>query len=368
MIVIGLFAVITLAILAEAIVKPNFYKYVIMLFSMVSGLVFAYSFFEPLSKIVSKINWFPAAAEGLSFVLLFGISFAILKLLGDFTIRPELKLPDIVNRSFSVLFSLIFSFFVTGMIVVFLSMMPMEAKYPYPRYANKPIVTNSNYQIAPDKTFLNLDSAVTGFYNMLSAGSLSGDKDFGIVHDNFIDTNFLDRALYEEGVSPIAGEKAIDVPDVPQAAREAPKLLKYAETNQVVKKINNKKLYLVKVEISQDKVKNGGIIEKGGGYEIGPAQLRLICNKNYSDMFKGDGLSVFPVGFVTDNSKFQKFDLKSKFNLLPHKPNKNKNAVLDVGFYVPEGYVPVAVELRQDAIAKVPNVNAEPEEETEENG
>ena len=88
MIVMGLFALITIAILAESGLKPNFYKYITMLFSVICGLVFAFSYFESLAVVISRINWFPSAANGIAFVLLFMISFAILKLLGDFTIRP----------------------------------------------------------------------------------------------------------------------------------------------------------------------------------------------------------------------------------------------------------------------------------------
>ena len=258
-----------------------------------------------------------------------------------------------IARALSIVCALIFSVLVTGTIVVFLSLMPMQPKYPYPRFANKPIITDSNYDIQPDKSFLATDEFVTKFYSMLSAGCFSGKTDFGVVHNSFIDSNFLNRSLYAEGVSPLSGKDAIKISNSPDAVRKAHKLLKYTN-NSLVPKINGKVLYVVKMSVSQKKVENGGIIEKGAGYDIGPAQLRLICNKNYEDGSKGKGQIAFPVGYLDNNRKLEKFDLKEKLNLLPFKPDKNTDAELSVVFYVPEGYAPVAVGFRQSTIKALP--------------
>lgn len=360
MIPLIILTVITLAMIAESVLKPSFFKHIVMLFAAVCGIVFAFTFYEALATVITRIKLVPSSSYAVAFVLLFAISFAILKLLGDFTIRPEVKMPAAFAKASSIICSIIFGVLATGAILVFLSLMPINAKYPYDRLANA-----GAEKVNASKSPLNMDGMVTGLYNMVSAGSFAGKNEFGAVHANFLDNNYLNRAHLTDSVSTLSGKDAVKLSTAEDAVRKAHTQLKYSGGNQLVQHPAGKQMYIVTVSLSQKSIESGGIVEDKGGYSFAPGQFRLLSNRNYAAGAKGDTETVYPAGHLDQYRKLTKFDLANDVIDLADYKQDNKDAVISLAFYVSEGYSPVALSFRHNVIKQLPKEAGKEQAETE---
>jgi len=352
--------VITLGMIAESILKPSFFKHIVMLFAAVCGIIFAFTYYEALATVITRIKLVPSSSYAVAFVLLFAISFAILKLLGDFTIRPEVKMPAAFAKASSMICSIIFGILATGAILVFLSLMPIKAKYPYDRLANI-----GAEKVNPSKCMLNMDGLVTGIYNKVSAGSFAGKTEFGAVHADFIDNNYLNRAHLSESVSSLSGKDAVKLSSADDAVRKAHTQLKYSGGNLPVQHPAGKQMYIITVSLSQKSIEPGGIVEDKGGYSFSPGQFRLLSNRNYADGAKGDTDTAYPAGHLDQYRKLTKFDLGNDVIDLAGYKQDNKDATISLAFYVTEGYSPVAITFRHNVIKKLPKEAGKEQTETE---
>ncbi len=145
--------------------------------------VVAFAYFELLanvfisrgdnSRFVSIAPW----AQTLSFVLLFVLAFAILRTIAAQLMRHPVDLglwPERIGRiTCGILLGLILS----GLLLTALAMAPLSNKYPYQRFdASRPDAER------PNRVLLNTDGFATGWFGMISSGSLSGKRSFATLH------------------------------------------------------------------------------------------------------------------------------------------------------------------------------------------
>ncbi len=355
MIPLIIFAIIAFIVFSDAYLKPFIFRYIIMIFSIIFAMIVGFNYYEFAANILIKKDFIPHMAQGLSFLLITAISFAVFKVIGDSIIRSEIKFPEKVSKYTSYGLSIIFAALVTGGLFVFVALMPMDPKYPYPRFANMVVLTDVKGDLTPAKPPLGLDAMVVGIFNSVSSGSFSSAQSFSVLRSGFLDACFLNRHKIkdEEGViKAVTGSQAIQINMADKnTVRKAHTNLK-TEENKDLPQIDGKELYIIKAPFNMRPVASDGAIESGSNLELLPAQLRIVCNDNYENGFKGKGVSVYPYGYIK-NGKLSRLVLATSVSF---EKAKDDGLVMpiSIAFYVPKGKVPVAIAYKQNFVAQLP--------------
>ena len=357
MIPLIIFAIIAFVLFSDAYLKPSIFKYITMIFSSIFGIIVGFNYYEMAADILIKKDFVPNMAQGLAFLLISAISFALFKAIGDYAIRSEIKFPEKAAKTVSYILSFVFAMIVTGGLFIFLALLPMSPKYPYPRFANMVVLTDTKGEISPAKFSLNLDGMITGLFSSVSAGSFSSPKSFGVIHNSFLNDCYLNRHQIKNAERPIkavTGYQAIqiDMSDK-NTVRKAHTNLKNEEGKDMPQ-MDGKELYIIKCPFNLRLVSNGGVCESGSNLELLPCQLRIICNTDYENGLKGKGVSVYPYGYIK-NGKVARLNLITVTDIEKEKDDTvNSTMPVSVAFYVPKGQIPVAVAYKQNFIAQLP--------------
>lgn len=331
--------------------KGKLIKAVTGLVVVICSSIAALNYFELLANVVLTRNdgesgvyeklapW----AQPISFLLLFIIVFAILQTIVDQLLKKpgELgNLPDRIGRGVCGIF---LGIVVSGVLLTAAAMSPLPNKYPYQRFdENDPNPKSAN------KVLLNADGFVTGWFDMVSRGCFSGKKSFAVLHPNFLDQTFLNRHSVTDEVPAITTKLKVIEPLKKDAISAAPENLKDADNpEETIAQSNGRTLTIVRIGI-----------KKLAYHRAGPftgSQLRLICKpQNPSeDRFAGKAQNVYPVGYLKTPDTLQKQPLSSKIELKSDDFDGSKKYI-DFAFYVPNNFVPVLIEFKQNEIIEVP--------------
>jgi hypothetical protein len=270
------------------------------------------------------------------------VTFAVLQTAAVQLIRQPVDLGMWPERIGRVVCGILLGLFLSGLLLTTLAMMPIPNKYPYPRF-------DERYPDAerPNKVLLNPDGLVTGLFGTISNGSLSGKRSFSTLHPEFVSQSFLNRHSTSNGVPSITKSQAIEVPNK-NAAWYAPEGLKDAEGNPVSAKSGHI-LTLVRIGIKQSAVMDAGTFT--------PAQLRLICKQrtDTGNPLAGKGKIAYPVGYIAGPDLLHTKRLGDTIKVTRDDFEANaRTRWIDFAFYVPNGFVPVLAEFKQNSIAEVP--------------
>ena len=300
----------------------------------------AFAYFEPLGKIFIGRELLVPWAQPLSFLLLFVVVFAILQTIAAQLTQRPVDLGLLAERIGRVVCGMLSGFIISGLLLTAFAMAPLPNKYPYQRFDE----TNPDAE-KPGKVFLNPDGFVTRWFGVVSSGSFSGKRSFAVLHPNFPDQTFLNRQKQSEGISIITGSEAIEIPKK-NAAWPAPENLTDSTGKAMLPK-SGYNLTIVRVGILKKALKDAG--------KFTISQLRLICNENSNaeNPLAGRGKNIYPVGYLkrADQIEIKKLSDQIKLDYADFGENVKW---IDFAFEVPNDYLPVLVEFKQNNVAEVP--------------
>jgi len=223
-------------------------------------------------------------------------------------------------------------------------MAPLATKYPYQRFDH----LNPDAE-KPNKVLLNADGFATGWFNIISEGSFSGKRSFATLHPAFLDQVFLNRHKVADGVSITTEPDAIEVPAA-KAVWPAPDGLKNSDGRPISPR-TGQDLTIVRVGMTDKAIKAGGTFT--------PSQLRLVCkqkdpSRQTKNPLAGRGKNIYPVGYLKTASRLQEKKLSDRIKL-ERGDLEGRVKYIDFVFYIPNGFVPVLVEFKQNCLAQLPS-------------
>ena len=308
-----------------------------MLFVIASIITFTY--YEPLANVFISRGYGIQWAHVGCFVLIFVLSFALLRALSDFLIgSSKIDLGNPVKIGSAVICGLISGLIISGCILIAVGLVPSQHKLMHNRFeADDPISLNN-----PQKAFLNTDGFVTGLYSLISRGSLASSKSFPVLHADFLSQVHLNRTKVNDDVLPVASQDCLKIPS--GAGKKAVRVWDIPDHGKAT---------VVRVGIAGGDIKSGGA---GNPVTFCPAHLRMVCKESIETKTKplaGSGKAVWPVGFLKDGKLIE---IKLG-DLVPDDVKLAKSRViwLDVVFDVPSGHEGILLEFKQNAVAELPS-------------
>ena len=179
--------VLILICMAYLYFKSTFTKSFAMVIIALCASAVAFAYFELLANLLISKERFVAWAYAICFLLLFSLSFIILQVICNSITRKAVDLGRFVEPIGKVICGLFLGIIVSGMIIIFLIMSPLQFK-TYLRFdTGNPDVEN------PQKVLLDADSFTAGWFSLLSKGSFSGKKSFALLHADYLDQLFMNR-------------------------------------------------------------------------------------------------------------------------------------------------------------------------------
>jgi hypothetical protein len=326
--------------------KGTLVKSFVTIITAICAGIAAFSYFEILADVfisrsantryLAMVPW----AQPLAFVLLFVLAFAILQTIVARLIRQKIDLGLLPERIGRVVCGVFLGLMLSGLLLTALAMAPLPSNYPYQRFdATMPDAEE------PDKVLLNADGFATGWFSTVSSGSFSGKRSFATLHAGFLDQVFLNRLGIADKISVVTSSPAIEVPKK-KAAWPASENLKDSSGNPISQRTGHN-LIIVRVGMRKAAVREAG--------EFTLSQLRLICKqKSYSENpLAGRGRNVYPVGYLKTADQLQPKKLNDRIRV-KISDFKDKMKWIDFVFYVPNDFLPVLVEFKQNSIVEVP--------------
>ncbi|MEE9370674.1 MAG: CvpA family protein, partial [Sedimentisphaerales bacterium] len=324
---------------AYLLLKSTLVKSFTVLITTVSAAIIAFAFFELLSNVFIGRNIIVPWAQPLSFILLFILSFAILQTIAAQLARKRFELGLLTERIGRVICGIFLGLIVSGLLLTALAMAPIPTKYPYQRFDR----SNPNAE-KPDKVLFNADGFVTRCFGIVSSGGFSGKRSFALLHPAFLDQVFLNRHNFADDVSIITSPEAIKIQK--KAVWPAPQDIKDLDGRPIPSKSAHS-LTIIRVGFSNK------ILKKSPTFTL--SQLRLVC-KRKDDSKKplaGKGINIYPIGYLRTASQLLTKRLNDKIEL-ERADFKTSVCEIDFAFYLPNGFVPVLVEFKQNSIAGAP--------------
>ena len=328
-------------------VKGSIFKAATAIIAMILASAVAFGFFEMAADyFISKGSDSKVVpyAQSLCFVLLFVVAFAVLQTAVMQLAKQKVDFGVLPERIGRPILGVFMGLLVSGLLLTALAMAPLPNKYPYQRFdARSPSVES------PSKVFLNVDGFVSGWFGMLSKGSLSAIRNphgFGAVHADFLDQLYLNRHNDSDDISLVVKPDSVRVPSE-NGAWQAPRGGIKDSEGQAVTPQPGHEIIVVRMEMLRNAV------SKAGKFTLG--QLRLICKPRESS---GQGeINIYPIGYFSGENEITTKRLSEKIALERiHFSDVETTKPLDFAFSIPNDYTPVALAFKQNCIMQVPRV------------
>ncbi len=332
-----LVALIILGCVAYLYFKGTLVKSFVVIITSICASVVAFGYFELLANVFIKNKILVLWSYTLSFVLLFIVAFAVLQTIASQLTRKPVDfglLPERIGRVICGIFS---SLIISGFLLTAAAMAPIPAKYPYQRFnAASPDAEK------PSGVLLNADGFTTGWFSIVSSGSFSGKNSFAVLHPAFLDQLFLNRLEIDKKIPITSTSGTIEIPKV--AVWPVPEGLKDSDGKPIQPK-SGYNLTIIRIAMTSEATRDGFTL----------SQLRVICKQKNggSDALTGKGINIYPAGYLKTADELQMKKLND------HVEVKSSDFIgrtkeIDFAFYVPDGFVPVLVEFRQNCIKQLP--------------
>jgi len=335
-----LVVLIILGCVAYQYLKSTLVKSFAMVITTICASVVAFGYFELLANVLigrgSLVLW----AQSLSFMLLFVLTFAVLQTIATQLTRRPVDLGLLTERIGRIVCGIFLGLTISGLLLTALAMAPLSTSYPYQRFdAARPDAER------PKKVLFNADGFATGWFGIVSSGSFSGKRSFATLHPDFVDQVFLNRHEIADGISIITASDAIEIPKK-KAAWPAPEGLKDSDGKPVSLKSGHS-LTIVRVGIKKKAIKDAG--------RFTLSQLRLICKQKTraKNPLAGKAKNVYPIGYLKTKDQLQVKQLNDQI-ALERDDFDGTVRWIDFAFYVPNGFIPILVEFKQNSITQVP--------------
>lgn len=304
------------------------------LMTIVLATVTAFSYYEAAAQLLIARGYGGGWAPAGSFLVVFVFSFALLRGLADYLVGSAIDLGKPAQAAASVVCGLLGGILISGNVLVAMGMMPVQHKLLYNRFpAGSSLVPSQ-----PNAPALAVDGMVTGFYSMLSRGSLASKQSFAVVQSDFINKNHLNRYRLDKEVLTIASRKSLSLPRTKSPVRRFT--------------VTDKGTYaVVRVGISTAGIVDGGAADENGRVLFFAGQVRLICKPDgQADNLLGKGQAVLLAGVFKNGELIEKrpedmIDLEKEA-----VGNKLSVTWVDAAFKLPAGQVPVAFQFKQNTM------------------
>jgi len=334
--------------------KGTIFKAISAIIITICASAVAFGYFEMLAAYFTKegsAGKYPAIvpyAQPLCFALLFILTFAILqtgacqltRLPVDFGLMPE----RIGRPILGVFLGLILS----GLLFTGLAMAPLPNKYPYQRFEG----TSPSAQ-SPNRVLLNADGLICGWFGLLSKGSFAAIREprsFAALHPAFIDQLFLNRQNESPDIPLITSSESIEVPNKNGAWYAPAAGVKDADGKPIAAQSGHA-LVVVRMGILKNTINDSG--------RFTPGQLRLICKQKDAsgDPLTGKGRNVYPIGYFSAADRITTKRLAEPITIdRSDYVGQDTRRYVDYVFNVPNDYVPVLLEFKQNCIVDLPRI------------
>ncbi|MHC4624378.1 MAG: hypothetical protein ACYS4W_10815 [Planctomycetota bacterium] len=345
---------IVLACVAYQYLKGTLVKSFATIIIAVCGATVAFGYFELLANVFitrAGDSRFPALvpwAQPLSFALLFVLTFAILQTGLAQVLRKPIDLGPLPERFGRVICGIFLGLIICGLLLTALVMGPLPNQYPYPRFdPDRPDPER------PARVLFSADGLATGIFSAVSGGCFSGRRSFSALHPDFVDQAFLNRLSAPDDIPIVTTSDAIELPrkqgqQKAAAAWPAPDSLKDSDDKPIPGKAGHT-LTIVRVGIKKK------VIRDAGRFTL--AQLRLVCKPRQfaADPLTGKGRNVYPLGYIKAQNQLRMKKLNDTIEVsVADFEEKTTVRWIDFAFHVPNDYVPVLVQFKQNSVAAVP--------------
>jgi hypothetical protein len=327
---------------AAQYLKGSLVKSFVTFISALLGSFISLWWYEQAAAFVIKQEYIVDYAQPVCFGVIFLFSFAILQAAGLALIKQKINFGETPERIGRAVSGLLLGYVISGVLLIGASMAPLSSEYPYQRFDG-----NKADPKSPKGVLLNPDGFISGFFGIISGGSLGGSQSFAVLHAGFIDELSLNRLPISQKVKVLTEAGVVTMPA--KSVWPAPDGLKDAEGKLVSSK-SGYDLIVARVGFT------GMMLSDG----LTPSQLRFQCKKKGDKpRLGGSAVSVYPIGYLQSASQVKTVGINEKITL---DPKNAQDGVVSMNFvcYVPNGYEPVAVGLKANAIAEAPPmVNAD---------
>lgn len=328
--------------------KGTIFKAVMTIIVAIVALAVAFGFFELAAGfLIGKMSSqkYHPWAQPLCFFTLFVLTFAILQTAAMQLGKEEVDFGELPERIGRPVLGVFLGLIVSGFVFTALAMAPLPNKYPYQRFdARNPDAHN------PSGVLLNVDGFVSGWFGILSKGSMRAIRNpqsFSALHPDFLDQLYLNRHNDSDEIPLLTEDTALSVPPK-EGVWYAPGALKDTEGNAITPRTGCS-IMVVRV------VMYGNYLKTAGKFTLG--QLRLICMPKDSgqDAFTGKGVSAYSIGYFSGEDEIKTMRLSDLITVdrredFPEGENKRN---IDFAFNVPNDYAPVALQFKQNVVLKV---------------
>ena len=319
-------------------------------FAIISTIL-AFAYYESAANLLVSRGYVASYAHMGCFAILFLLGFVLLKTVGGYIIGANIDLGSMAKLVSGIVCGLLCGIIFAGNLLIVIGMAPVQSSLLYSRFDPESPVSVNN----PAKPVLNADGFVTGLFNMVSSGSMRSEHSFAVLHSNFISQNHLNRLKIKDEVLPVCGNESLFVPK----GENLHPLRHWKTTDQ--------DMVLVRAEIANKKIGDGGAANASGQVTFIPAQMRLIYSegtKSSNNPFSGKAKVAYPTGIIQDG-QFEKKDLSDVLNSESGEII-NRKLVLDMAFELPQGAKPLLLEFKQGGIVDLTSYQiVERTEETE---